>query len=364
MEKNFTQQGYKLPAEWEHQEAVILTWPKNLETWPHQLPQVEKFYCSFIREIAESQQVWLSVDPSTGSGQASNQAQENVQKCLKQNSVPLDRVRFFVIPTFDSWVRDYGPITLIREGQPQGAAPTTEYGRRLMTNWIFDGWGGKYDEQYRLDSKLPQILSKELNIPCEKVDFILEGGSIEVNGTGTLITSTNCLLNQNRNKKYTREQIEQVLCDHLGVKNIIWVSGEIRGDDTDGHIDDSVRFVNRDTVVCIFEDNKNDINYAGITNIYNGLLKAKLEDGRDLNVVKLPMPKPVYFKETRLPASYANFLITNEKVLVPVYRCPNDEIVLKTLQELFPKRKVVGLDCTDVVYGLGAIHCLSMQVPA
>jgi agmatine deiminase len=196
------------------------------------------------------------------------------------------------------------------------------------------------------------------------IDFVLEGGSIEVNGAGTLITSRSCLLNPNRNSSYTQNQIEDVLRENLGVRKIIWVEEGIAGDDTDGHIDDTVRFVAEDTVVCAYEPNVADANHLPLLKIYNSLTQATLADGRPLRVIKLPMPPHLAYEGQRVPASHANFLIINEKVLVPIYHCPEDKIALNIFQEYFPTRRVVGVDCREVVWGLGAIHCLSQNIPA
>lgn len=336
----------RLPAEFEPQQAILLTWPKNSETWPDQLEQVEAAYCTWISEIIDHQNLYLLVDSELDI--------ECVKNKLTLNGVALnERLHFYVIPTFDSWIRDYGPISMIDED-----------GELVFNNFKFDGWGGKYTTRYQGDSLVPKKLSEFKGVPFKKHDFILEGGSIEVNGKGTLLTTRTCLLNQNRNSKLSEQQIEIYLKHSLNLKHVIWVDGEIKGDDTDGHIDDAARFVNETTVVCVVEDNPQDENYQGTQQIYSQLKNAVDQDGKPLTVVKLPMPKPVVTRGERLPASYANFLITNKKVLVPIYDCEQDQTALHVLQTLFPKRKVVGIRCNDIVWGLGALHCLSMQIPA
>lgn len=335
----------RLPAEFEPQQAILLTWPKNIETWPNQLEKVEQAYSTWVSQIIDHQDLYLLVD--------SSDQVLRVQNTLTLNGVSLnERLHFYVFPTFDSWIRDYGPISMI-----------DDQGELVFLNFKFDGWGGKYTTRYQGDSLVPQSLSESKQVPFVKHDFILEGGSIEVNGQGTLLTTRTCLLNQNRNSKLSQQQIEEYLKQSLNLKHVIWVDGEIKGDDTDGHIDDAARFVNSNTVVCAVEDDPKDVNYLGTQQIYSQLKQAVDQDGLPLNVVKLPMPDPVVTDGERLPASYANFLITNQIVLVPIYDCDNDNKAIHILQGLFPTRKVVGIRCNDVVWGLGALHCLSMQIP-
>jgi len=334
---------YHMPAEWEPQEAVILSWPHNSETWPNNLPQVRQTYAKIISEITDHQDVWLLVKNA--------QEETAVKNYLILQSALNNRVKFFQVPTHDAWVRDYGPIYVVNDKS------------RLATDWLFNGWGDKYDAGYFLDSDVPKKISKITGENIRSLDFILEGGSIDVNGEGVLITSKNCLLNTNRNQKYSQKQIEVILSENLGVKKIIWVDGEIKGDDTDGHIDDAARFVNKNTIACIYEENSSDENHAEISKIYKSLKNQTDHKGIPLNIVKLPMPNPVYDGGLRLPASYANFLITNKKVLVPTYNCPNDKDAINILQQHFPTRRVVGIDGTNLVSGFGSIHCLSQQVP-
>lgn len=327
---------------------MILCWPHNPDTWPQRLSEAVRDYIPFIREIAESQKVWLIVQDF--------QMQIEVERLLILHGISRDTIRFIVYQTTDSWARDFGPLTLVRDVNGRR--------ERLMTDWIFNGWGGKYyTGGYAGDDVFPQYLADVLGEEVCKIPHILEGGSIEVNGTGTLITSRSCLLNENRNSALTRNQIEETISSYLGVRKIIWVGEGISGDDTDGHIDDTVRFVNDETVVCAYEDNPNDENHEPLKNVYNELKISYLADGRPLRVIKLPMPVPFAIDGQRVPASYANFLITNDKVLVPVFKCAQDDKALGILRELFPTRHVVGIDCRIIVWGLGALHCLSMQVP-
>ncbi|MBF0103726.1 MAG: agmatine deiminase family protein [Deltaproteobacteria bacterium] len=347
-DQTLKQQGYRMPAEWERQQAIILCWPHNLGTWPFQLDRVEKTCVSLILEIAESQEVWLTVND--------DHELQGVLDAIKGTRINRQNLKILKIPTHDIWVRDFGPIFVVRE-----RLSTRE---RLITHWRFNGWGDKYEEEFLGDTHFPEVLAGAQREKIRDLDFILEGGSIDVNGKGLLITSTNCLLNNNRNSQLTKHDIEKTLRENLGAEKIIWVDGEITGDDTDGHIDDAVRFVSEDKLVCISEDNSQDTNYNAIKHLNEQLELITDIEGRPLNLVRLPMPDPVYCSGKRLPASYANFLITNDKVLVPNYRCKKDAVAIDIVQELFKNRKVVGIDCTDLVYGFGAIHCISQQVPA
>lgn len=332
-----------MPAEWKKQEAVILAWPHNLDTWPFQLEGVRRAYAQIVREIADHQKVWLLVN---------NGGEEiSARNFLTLHAAMNEGVHFYHIPTHDAWVRDYGPIYV------------TDGLRRRLTSWVFNGWGDKYDSGYRDDSTVPKKIAKLMGEDLVSVDCVLEGGSIDVNGKGSLLTTKTCLLNSNRQTGRTQGQIEGLLKKFLGVSHVVWLEGEIAGDDTDGHIDDAVRFVSEDTVVCVDEKNQNDANFFAIQKMQRTLMESIPCLCRPFTVVKLPMPTPVYFKDRRLPASYANFLITNKKVLVPVFGCREDEAALSILRELFPTRIVVGILSVDLVYGLGTLHCLSQQVP-
>jgi len=265
----------------------------------------------------------------------------------------LDNVTIFQIPTVDVWMRDYGPTFLIRDSQESALA---------FNDCIFNGWGGKY-ESYAEDEQIAKEIALLLRVPVFNHPVVLEGGSIEVNGLGTCLTTEQCLLNKNRNPQMSRRQIEEFLKDSLGVDQVIWLGQGIAGDDTDGHIDDIARFVNPATIVCIVEENSNDTNYSFLQQNLERLQAARDQNGDKLSIVPLPCPGPVYYEGARLPASYANFYIANGVVLVPLFDDPCDVKALGILQELFPDRKVAGLPCTAVVAGLGAIHCVTQQEP-
>jgi len=279
---------------------------------------------------------------------------QDVIRRLTNARAALDNVTIFQIPTVDVWMRDYGPTFVIRDSQESALA---------FNDCIFNGWGGKY-ESYEEDEQIAKEIASLLRVPVFNHPVVLEGGSIEVNGLGTCLTTEQCLLNKNRNPHMSRREIEEFLKDSLGGDQVIWLGQGIVGDDTDGHIDDIARFVNPATIVCIVEENSKDTNYSLLQQNLERLQAARDQNGNKLSIVPLPCPGPVYYEGARLPASYANFYIANGVVLVPLFDDPCDVKALGILQELFPDRKVVGLPCTAVVAGLGAIHCVTQQEPA
>jgi agmatine deiminase len=279
--------------------------------------------------------------------------QRDVSVRLRGVGTNIDSVSFFHIPTVDVWMRDYGP-TFVTRGQQEDPL--------AFNDWIFNGWGGKY-KAYEDDDNIAREMAARLKIPVFIHKIVLEGGSIEVNGRGTCLTTEQCLLNKNRNPHMSRAQIEQFLKDSLGVMHIVWLAEGIVGDDTDGHIDDIARFVNPTTLVCAVEENSQDENYAALQENYERLQGATDQDGRKLSIVSLPCPGPVYSEGLRLPASYANFYIANGVVLVPLFDDANDGKAMGILKELFPQREIIGLPCSAVVAGLGAIHCVTQQQP-
>jgi len=336
-----------MPAEWEPQEAVWLSWPHRLATWPGKFDPVPRIYAEIARHIADSELVRINV-ADEGMAAAARQA-------LADAHVNLSRVHFHFHPTNDTWVRDHGPIYLIRE---QEGVRT-----RALINWKYNAWGNKY-HPYNLDDAVPQRIGEEFDEMIFSGGMVLEGGSIDVNGAGLLLTSESCLLNPNRNPQLSREQIEQRLREMLAVQKVLWLGEGIAGDDTDGHVDDMTRFVSQRTIVTVVEEDPSDVNYHALQENLKRLQKMTDLEGRPLEIVQLPMPDAVEHEGHRLPASYANFLITNGKVIVPIYRSPRDASALEILQSLFPDREVVGIDCTDLVWGLGSIHCVTQQQPA
>ncbi|HUF43071.1 MAG TPA: agmatine deiminase family protein [Verrucomicrobiae bacterium] len=338
--------GYSMPAEWAPHRATWLSWPHNRETWPTQLERVREVWIEMMCALAPYEHVCLLVNDES--------AERDVAARLKQVRAALENVSLIRIPTIDVWMRDYGPTFVSRAA---GTEPLA------INDWIFNGWGGKYPA-YEQDERVAGEIAALLKIPVFDHNVVLEGGSIEVNGAGTCLTTEQCLLNRNRNPHMSRAEIECFLKDALGVHHVVWLGEGIVGDDTDGHIDDIARFVAPTTVVCVRESDPRDGNYRFLEDNFERLQGAADQHGTKLSLVALPCPGAVYDEGTRLPASYANFYIANEVVLVPVFNDPKDAEALGLLQELFPRRQVIGLPCNEVVAGLGAIHCVTQQEPA
>ena len=338
--------GYFFPAEFALHTATWLSWPHNPDTWPGKIDSIYSSYSQFIKTLVAGEYVHINV--------ADAQMQFIATKILMQHNVPMERIRFYHHPTNDAWCRDHGPAFLIN---PESRQP------KVIVDWGHNAWGGKYPP-FDLDDVIPTLIGKEYGIPVYHPGIIMEGGSVDFNGAGTLITSTSCLLNPNRNPHLTKREIEQYLIDFYGVEQILWVDEGIIGDDTDGHIDDTVRFYKEDAVITVIEHNKQDENYDLLKRNHKQLQSMRLLDDRQLTIVELPMPDPVYYSDQRLPASYANFYISNLHVIVPTFRCKRDEEAIDILKECFPEREVVGIDSTDIIWGLGSFHCLSQQEPA
>jgi agmatine deiminase len=272
---------------------------------------------------------------------------------LQREAFDLQQVEFFFNPTNDAWCRDHGPAFLIN--------PDAKH-KKIIVDWNYNAWGGKYPP-FDLDDVIPTKISHHYNIPVYHPGIIMEGGSVEFNGKGTVITSTACLLNPNRNPQLTKPEIEEYIMEYYGTEQVLWIDEGIVGDDTDGHIDDTVRFVNDHSVIAVVEEDKNDENYPLLQKNLKQLKKMRLLNGKQLDIIELPMPDPVIFEEQRLPASYANFYIANNLVVVPTYQCNKDDKALQIIQDCFPDRKIVGIDSTEIIWGLGSFHCLSQQEP-
>jgi len=339
--------GYHMPGEWEKHEAIWLAWPYDLDSFP-EIEAVEDAYAAMIRAIHKSEIVNLLVRNEI--------MQDQVIDRLKREKVDLGRIHFHIISYADVWFRDYGPIFVVDRDR------RSREGRMAAVSWIFNAWGEKYPE-LMADVAIPDLINQDLNIRLFRPGIVLEGGSIDVNGCGTLLTTEQCLLHENRNPYLRREEIEGYLREYLGVSKIIWLKDGIAGDDTDGHVDDIARFVDPVTVLCAYEDDPEDENYLPLKHNYELLCQETDQDGRPLKVIKLPMPARLG-AERRLPASYANFYIGNDAVLVPVFGDKNDGRALQIIQEAFPERAVVGISCREMVAGLGAVHCVSQQQPA
>jgi agmatine deiminase len=328
-----------MPAEWEPHAATWIAWPHNRADWPNRFAPIPWVFGEVVRKLSRFERVCMLVDGRAASAQA--------RRLLRGVGANLDAVECFVCPTNRVWTRDYGPIFV-----------KNKRGEAALTGWQFNAWA-KYDD-WRRDAAVPALVSKKLRLPMFTPGMVLEGGSIDVNGGGLLLTTEECLLSkvQARNPDLSRAEIEANLRAFLGVKRVIWLRSGIAGDDTHGHVDDIARFVGADTVVAAAERDRGDANYEP--------LRENLEILRQtgLKVVKLPMPRPLIFQGQRLPASYANFYIANGVVLAPTFNDPADRVALATLARLFPDREVVGINCTELIWGLGAIHCMTQQQPA
>lgn len=339
--------GYHFPAEWEKHSATWLSWPHKEASWPGKIESIYPIYSLFIKAVSEGETVCINVND-----EAMKQAAIHH---LTAAHVDLSKIKFFIHPTNDAWCRDHGPAFLINEKSDN---------RKVIVDWGYNAWGGKYPP-FDLDDIIPTKIAEHYNIPVFHPGIVMEGGSVEFNGKGTILTTTACLLNENRNPNLNQNQIEKYLLDFYGADHILWLAEGIIGDDTDGHIDDITRFVNSDTVVTVIEHNKSDENYHILKENLKLLSKMRLENGKQINVIEIPMPKPVIYEDQILPASYANFYISNHAVVVPIYRdLKNDEKALDIIQGCFLDRKVLGLDSTDIIWGLGSFHCLSQQEPA
>ena len=339
-----------MPAEWESHEATWLGWPHETSDWPGKFAPIPWAFAEIVRHLSKVEQVFLLLE--------TREAQSRVRTILKKSGTNLDAVKFFVVPTDRGWMRDSGPICI------RGSS-----GEVAFNNFRFNGWA-KYPNHKKdaaVVAKMNQKLKRRLWQPQHNGrPVVLEGGSIDVNGCGTLFTTEECLLSrvQERNPGFTKADYADVFREYLGITNVLWLKNGITGDDTHGHVDDLARFVNPTTVVTIVENDQSDANYAALQENLALLKTMKDQDGAPLQVVTLPMPAPVFFDDFRLPASYANFYIANRLVLVPTFNDSQDRVALNTLARLFPDREVVGIPCRDLVLGLGTLHCMTQQLPA
>jgi agmatine deiminase len=338
--------GYSFPAEFAKHDATWLSWPHKEASWPGKIATIYPVYAQFIRLVAEGEKVNVNV--------ADEAMKQKALRYVQEAGADLNNVQFFIHPTNDAWCRDHGPAFLLN--------PNAEH-KKIIIDWGYNAWGGKYPP-FDLDDNIPTLIAKHYNIPVVYPGIVMEGGSVEFNGKGTLLTTTSCLLNENRNPHLNQKQIEEFLYNYYGVENILWLGDGILGDDTDGHIDDLTRFVNADTVITVVETNRSDENYVPLRDNLKELSKLRLENGKQMNIVELPMPEAIVYEDMRLPASYANFYISNKYVVVPTFRDKNDDKALEIIQQTFKDRKVIGLDSLDIIWGLGSFHCLSQQEPS
>ena len=340
--------GFRMPAEWRRHSATWLSWPKDPETWPDRVDLVEEIFLQMMAALSPHEVVNLLVDDVDAERQVR-------ARC---NFPGAENVHFNKLKTVDSWIRDYGPNFLVDEN-----------GGLAFNDWRFNAWGNKYAELKR-DDDIPKALEPILNIPRFDPGIVMEGGSIEVNGAGCVLTTEQCLLNPNRNPHLDRNGIEKHLKDYLGVQKVLWLGEGIVGDDTDGHIDDIARFVAPNMIVCALEDDPTDANYEILQDNLVRLKSMTDQNGQPFEIVTLPMPGIVGGTSTdnrnleRLPASYANFYVANNVVLAPIFGHANDQTALNTLQRVFPDRRIVGINCEPLVWGMGTIHCVTQQQPA
>ncbi|HSS20870.1 MAG TPA: agmatine deiminase family protein [Pyrinomonadaceae bacterium] len=339
--------GFHMPAEWRRHSATWLTWPKDPETWPERVPQVEEIYLQMMAALAPHEIVNLLVDDE----------QTETAVCARSSFPGAENIRFHQLRTVDSWIRDYGPNFLV-----------DDEGGLAYNDWIFNAWGNKYAE-LKKDNSIPKRLEDSLGLPRFQPGVVMEGGSIEVNGAGCVLTTEQCLLNPNRNPQLNKIEIEQFLKSYLGVEKVLWLGEGIVGDDTDGHIDDIARFVAPDVIVAAVEEDPEDANFELLQDNLRRLQLLTDVRGRQFEIVTLPMPGVVGGASTdnrnldRLPASYANFYVANGVVLAPVFGHKNDSRAVETLEKLFPDRRVVAINCEPLVWGMGTIHCVSQQQP-
>ncbi|MGJ5640850.1 agmatine deiminase family protein [Formosa sp. S-31] len=341
--------AYRLPAEWEKQEGVLLCFPYKGNDWPGKYKAIQWAFVEFIKKVAAVETVFLMVKDE--------KQKEHVSVMLELAHVNTSSVSFLIHKTNRSWMRDSGPI-IVKKGS-----------ERVALNFNFNGWA-KYNN-YKLDRGVPQVMANAINAPLIQVTYkgkpvVLEGGAIDSNGRGTLLTSEECLLHpsvQVRNENFSKADYEAVFKEYLGITNVIWLGDGIVGDDTHGHIDDLCRFVNEDTIITVVETNPEDGNYKALQDNLERLKASTLETGKTPNIVTLPMPKPLIFDGLQIPASYANFLILNAVVLVPVFNDSNDRIALNTIADCFPNHEVIGISAIDLIWGFGTLHCLSQQIP-
>jgi agmatine deiminase len=342
-----TELGYRMPPEWALHQATWISWPHKEASWPGKFEPVPGVMAQAVKALASSEHVRINVVDEAMAA--------DVNARLQAAGVPQNGYTLHRFPTNDAWCRDHGAIFVTRhQGSTQELA---------ATKWGYNAWGGKYGP-WDLDEQIPRQMARELGVPLFEGGMILEGGSIDVNGEGVLLTTEQCLLNPNRNPELTREDIEARLKAFLGVQKILWLGEGIVGDDTDGHVDDITRFVNANTILTAVEEDPADENYGLLQDNLKRLKSMTDLEGKPFTIVELPMPGPVAYEDQRLPASYANFYIGNKVILLPTYRHANDARAQEILQRLFPNRQVVPVDSWDLIWGLGSFHCLTQQVPA
>jgi agmatine deiminase len=336
--------GFYFPAEWKAHSATWLSWPHNTDTWPGRIKHIYSAYCEFVRVLSLSERVNINV----GSVELAKSAFTRIA----QYGAELDNIFFYLNPTNDAWCRDHGPAFLVNKDPSK---------TKILVDWDYNAWGEKYPP-FDLDNEIPSRIAAQLDLEVSKPGIVMEGGSVDFNGSGVLITSEKCLLNPNRNPGFSKSGIEQKLRDFYGVEEVLWVKDGIEGDDTDGHIDDTARFVNEAAVVAMVEKDTSDSNHRPLNENLETLKQLKIKD-KELDVIEIEMPEPIYFHGQRLPASYANFYISNAHVILPIFGCSNDDQAIEILKDCFPEREIVGINSRELIWGFGSFHCLSQQEP-
>jgi agmatine deiminase len=337
--------GYRMPAEWERQEAVWLSWPHNRETWPGTFRPIPAVFAEVAAQVSRREKVRINI---------ASAHRKRALALIAKAGADMANVACFNHPTNDAWCRDHGPI-FVRSDRT---------GKVAVTDWDYNAWGGKYPP-FDKDNRIPERIARALGLRRFRKAMVLEGGSIDVNGKGVLLTTESCLLNRNRNPWLTRAEIEGNLRDYLGISTVLWLGDGIAGDDTDGHVDDVTRFFSEEGIVTCSERRRGDVNHRALERNLELLRSFRTASGRKYRIAELPMPAPVRWRGMRLPASYANFLIVNGSVLMPAFRQPRrDREAAEVLASCFPGRDIVPIDCLELVRGLGTLHCITQQQPA
>lgn len=337
--------GYYFPAEWSKHRATWLSYPHDDSySWPGTLDRIFPFYNRFIKELSKGENVCINVR---------NEAlRTKVRHDLELMETDMAKIELLIHPTNDAWCRDHGPAFLIN---PKMKVP------KVIVSWKYNAWGNKYDHD--LDEQIPKLIGRHLNIPVFFPGIVMEGGAVEFNGKGTLLTTAQCLLHENRNPQLFQHEIEEYLRNYYGVEQVLWLEEGIEGDDTNGHIDDITRFFREDAVVTMVEPRRSDTNHKILNENLSRLKSFRLLNGKQLDIAEICMPKPVVYDDQRLPASYANFYIGNESVIVPNFQCKEDDQAMRVLESCFPNHRIAGIDSVEIIWGLGSFHCLSQQEP-
>lgn len=337
--------GFHFPAEFERHDSTWLSWPHKEASWPGKIESIYPAYSCFVKMVSAYEKVNINV--------ADEAMKSKAAAHLSFAGVKMANIQFHFNPTNDAWCRDHGPAFLVNRRE----------GKKAIIDWGYNAWGGKYPP-FDLDDVIPTRIANDLEIKVFNPGIIMEGGSVDFNGAGSVLTTTSCLLNRNRNPRLSQGQIEEYLIQYYGIEQVLWLGDGVMGDDTDGHIDDITRFVNKDTVVTVIEENKSDENHLPLQENLKALKSMRLPGGKSLNIIELPMPAPVVYEGQRLPASYANFYICNQRVIVPTFRDKKDGAALEIIHLAFPLHEIIGIDSLDIIWGLGSFHCLSQQEPA